>query len=418
MSKRCSRGFLALLLFVVGALFYSHDRPSTTFNAHSVSNRADTVSSPRSKINGIGGTVGDNVLPATNGSGLPTKVSALDRKIDAGKDDAIDPPEVEESVLKAPISFYNDTKGCYLVPPLDFLGCGYDGHVYSATIKCPWGSRKVVAKMLTTMVNASDPRGPRKYVTDFFSVNPTARESLTKLHDILVANATQSRAEEIKNQLNFGLGSAYVPRPMLYSGMDAANRHPDVQNRYNGIANATDPSELSRPVEAKVVAFTPGKQMAGWQLSIEMRRSFARSLIHIYKYLFERGVMHCDMSMAHVYFDVAIHQATIIDFERYKLIPQRVGSFPSEDAANKARWQQLQLLSVLGNVCKDSKGKGFPMFSSCSRRWKGNIKESELVRMLDPILQNCGNFGALDTSMGALNDTKEYYENLVAWATH
>jgi hypothetical protein len=101
----------------------------------------------------------------------------------------------------------------------------------------------------------------------------------------------------------------------------------------------------------------------------------------------------------------------LTDFERYDI---------SEDA-QKLRWQTLQLISAIANVCRKEKVRGeFPVINCCASRWEEDMNETAYVKEAMELLKECKfekNFtSSVLRSPENVNHTHMIYDALFNWA--
>ena len=132
----------------------------------------------------------------------------------------------------------------------------------------------------------------------------------------------------------------------------------------------------------------------------------------MYYYLYRRNVLHCDIdNMYHYSYVNQTNSPLLTDFERYDI---------SEDA-QQLRWQTLQLISAIANVCGKEKVRGgFPVNNCCASRWKLDMNETAYVKEAMELLKECKfekNFtSSVLTSPENVNDTHKIYDDLFNWA--
>ena len=304
--------------------------------------------------------------------------------------------------LRADVHFFNGTM-CSIETFLKYLGCGFHGHAYSAQLDCP-NKRKtrVVVKVLTKRIKG--PRGKWKYVS---STNTNEKRAV---YQRLMANTSKNVAGY------FGIteGTVSIPRAMLCDVMKQANNDRSVKIRYAGIV--IDQKEPQTNFIGDVLAFQDGSgsHLHGWQWSselrtLETRRQIVRDLVDAYRHLYERQVVHCDVALGHVHHYK--NQTTLSDFEKIRVVDQ-------ENPELRFRFeqsQQLQLLSVIANVCAHVNGT-FP-FKVEKRICNGHNISTEILDNVTLAVQKCEfDQPMLWRDRITTKETREAYKELARWS--
>ena len=74
--------------------------------------------------------------------------------------------------------------------------------------------------------------------------------------------------------------------------------------------------------------------------------------------------MHCVIeNFVHVLFSPDCNRTTLVDFDRWRLIESE-----EPDRADMQMWQQVQLLSLVANVCNDARPLPIPIINPCFKR--------------------------------------------------
>jgi len=313
-----------------------------------------------------------------------------------------------EQLWRHEAHLYAGITGCYVTGKLKYIDCGYDGHVYSADMYCSGDKRRprrIVLKVTTRPVDGSkDPKAPRMYTSD----DLTLRKKEEKLYYQLLGSTT----EGFKKHFAIPLGAVNIPHAMLYEGMEQANND-CVDGRYDGIINSTN--EAATVVSADILDFVSGKNL-GEALrenpSLETRRHIVRELVKMYHHMYDRKVLHCDISCAHIV--VSGNQTTLIDFYRHSIETN------DPNLAHRQQTQLWQLLSLIGNVCTDTMGHEREMdFSvpvcACNLGRPDELADpSDLMKRLKPALKKCSHgFKWRNVTM---DNTEQTYTDLLKWS--
>mmetsp|Transcript_1182 Transcript_1182/g.2944 ORF Transcript_1182/g.2944 Transcript_1182/m.2944 type:complete len:517 (+) Transcript_1182:191-1741(+) len=359
-------------------------------------------------------------------------------------------------------AFLYDNKVCRIVPPMQFINCGCEGHLYKADMICPSTSRGTAAKVLPVVVKVFTETDADRGVTEYTTMmDPHTLNRDRRLHDTLLAGrgrggrpptkngrVSPSRDDDddddddddewVKNVFTVGLGLATVPRIMLRGTEGEGKSKRDcscsgvgsmIDDPENDASSPTVSSHV--PVMGKVMLYHEQirvSEAVRSLLSMPERREYARQLVRMYRYMYRHRVLHCDIgNLAHFSYRLPSRTALLTDFERYDVLS---GNYHG----SKFRWQTLQLIAVIGNVC-NGEGKvvgggghreEFPIVGCCSSRWKlDSMNETVYAHEAMALLGGC-EFDTNFTSRALLSSRttedstgaaiRRVYEDLFKWA--
>lgn len=374
------------------------------------SSQADLLPVDLFDFMGVGASIKNGVVPNN------TSVRLARRKSWRTSND-----ELQERNAWAKIKLFNGTRGCLLEPSLQYLGCGHDGHVYLGNISCPWGSsRPIAVKFPTRIVGTEVEHGTnrtRKILEYGTDIDAASEEERWKaVHDIVLGNTSSVEREEALTMFSLFYGTANITQPML---IDYANK---AARCHLGTISASDPTTS---VMGKIMSYAPGESIGGYlgrnRLSTTQKQIIVSQLVRMYSHLFDRNFMHCDMeNLAHILFNLEGSQTTLVDFDRSRLIETL-----DPNRADMQLWQQIQLLSIIGNVCNDIKKSSIPIINACSGTKRSETTWEEgnngLRQMVVSALKKCQfsgdppNFSA--EKKWTVREIQRNYEALKGWAT-
>jgi len=327
--------------------------------------------------------------------------------------------------VRAEVGLFNGSGGCMLSGQLQYKGCGGDGHIYLANMSCPWAASKIVAVKLPT--KAASPAqltaNNTKPLLAFVPYSAGEEERLKNRFDILFGDTDSAEQDELLTLLAFVYGTARIPQQML---VDDTNN-----NCHTGfvtlptVARDDDPATSAISM-GRIMNYAPGDVLENYlgrnKLSLKQRQTIAAQLVRMYSHLFERNFLHCDLwNFYHFPFSLESNQVALVDFDRHQVLD---ASDPNK--AVTQMWQQIQLLSLVGNVCNDTKHKetrSLPVNNGCrldqlsESTWGGG---NGLRQMIIAALKACQFKLDWDPPYDARNwtveRTRENYKSLRSWA--
>lgn len=303
---------------------------------------------------------------------------------------------------------YDDgTVGCSISGKLNYLDCGFGGHIYTAEMDCPGKQRKrTILKVKTKLVNETNPKGPRMYTS--FESTEVQRNQV--LHKQLFSNATK----EFRSYFAVPLGMAVnISHGLLHEGIKQANED-CVKGRYDGLVHSTNSEHTV--LQGSVLPFISGKNLCGILAenpSTGMRQQIVRGLVKMYRHMYERQILHCDISCYH--FMISGGQTTLIDFERYMIATN------DPHLKDRQHTQLWQLLFLIGDVCTDKTGDesemkfGVPM-NSCNLQRKGDFNPASMMKRLVSAMNKCGFERNFTWRNETLENAKRTYNDLAKWS--
>jgi hypothetical protein len=126
------------------------------------------------------------------------------------------------------VFLYNKTAGCRIIPPLQFVDCGCEGHLFKADMVCPYEKKgKVKGSRVQAVAVKFFTKTAANQTTEYMPMMTTDRLRVDQqLHDVLFAVEGK---EELKNNMyspidneewvkkvfTVGLGLATIPKIML-----------------------------------------------------------------------------------------------------------------------------------------------------------------------------------------------------------
>lgn len=300
------------------------------------------------------------------------------------------------------VSLFNETAGCTITPSSDltFLGSGDRGHAFSTFMTCSNGNRELVA---IKVAKTWDGKAPQY-------ISASNVDQKRALYERMLANSDPSASKFFSVQL----GTATLQRDMLYEAMNQANEHV-----HRKVLNVTD-DKANSSIVADVFAVSSGDELAHvlrgrgskQPLPLDVRRQIAKDLVYIYRHLYEKGVVHCDVRMNHVLFSQADMQTMLIDFEEFRFVDE----IDEKYRLGTQQEQLWQLFALLGNACAHQGStlhfKFDVPWSSCNYRTKN---KTDVIQRLVPALGEC----RFDSPMVWRNETgidvAQTYRDLANW---
>jgi len=297
----------------------------------------------------------------------------------------------------ADVEFFSGRSGCSLYRP-GFLGCGFGGHVFTATMYCKGQNRGPMAFKLPyrPTSNGTDADGPFHYVSN--------NEEIKKMKTVYQRMLVNSTEDIVSRYFGVTLGTVSIPRSMLYEVMNLGNTR-CFRTHNARVVNSTEEG----PVVADV--FTPlGRSMDEVfnqeELPPSILRHIVRDLVHIYTHLHERNILVCDVHLRHFVLSEG-NQTALIDFESAVMIDRR-------GEAERLRLQQSQLWLLLSMI-----------HALCARKTKGikngkcYVDKHEVVPKVSQLMQSfeqCSFDRPMTWRRDTLNNTRQTLNDLAYWS--
>jgi hypothetical protein len=299
-----------------------------------------------------------------------------------------------------------DRSECGASEHLEYVDCGFDGHIYATELYCHGQkTRRVIIKVKTILVNGTSHfSGARMYTSYDHTDQPIKRA----LHHLLLSKNTR---RELDDQFVVPIGIAHVPHGLLHEGIKKANDD-CVVGRYEGLIHSTN--HASTMLEAYVLPFVRGKLLCNVlreNPAIATRQQIVRGLVSIYRHMYERQIFHCDISCYHFLIDG--NQTALIDFQRHVIAPNEL--------AHRQQTQLWQLLFLIGDTCTDTTGDestmkfGVPM-NSCNLRKKGEFDTVSMMNGLNPAMNECSFPQNFPWNNQTLESIEQTYKDLALWS--
>lgn len=239
---------------------------------------------------------------------------------------------------------------CRLATDVHILGCGYDGHAFSATLICGSAARTIVLKVAVKNVHKARPGEPKQVY-----VSAGDLDTWDRVRSTLWDNTTRM----MRRRFTLPIGTVSVPTRQLLVEIDRERKESQTQHRCLLTLPSHPPvdrwSNVSSNVSPNVSPQTVGMVMEFAGVSMNRRtlelstsadlRNVVREIVCIYRHMYERRFIHLDISYDHFSYDPR-HGVALIDFTRHRILS---ATHPS---LVRFQWGQLfQLLSLVGNVC-------------------------------------------------------------------
>lgn len=364
---------------------------------------------------------------------------------------------------KAYVTFYgqDDGSGCSLIgSSFKFLGCGFNGHAFSVLTACDTATLqnkdegrivvKLTSKAVTNSTLHNDTRPLGMYA------NETRGRSNSVLYERFFRFVHQQRMsheerenyqKKILQHFILQIGVVHIPPSLLqYAALDF-NRSVTRAMRFRGIVPLQhDPQHTDDEpsvVKGELYELLSGSTAIPFWLGHKHNRMeeegrqqhVVRQLVFMYRHMYERGILHCDMKLDHLMYSPLTNTTSIIDFDVYRLNPmppqvdRELATATTEkrkkvlETLLKQKKQQWQLLVLIANICdskaQQSQQKELPL------AWGQvlcNGDEGPEIALVDPqqhfaaIFDKCKFDTPMVWSADMINHTRDTYQALAEWS--
>jgi len=328
--------------------------------------------------------------------------------------------------------FDDDKKNnsCHIGSDWKFLGHGGAHYVFSTLFVCRdqidetriLHQREITIRMLTHRWNAesenNDTRPDTRPVQlkNFTSATTKSLEDARKFGVQLRSGTGAWTGREIDKRFCIDKGVAYIPTWFLKDLIE--NSSADLVSKHSFVGvEAHDGTDM---VVAKLAEYAPGGSHLRTEVGKPRRLTDSqhlkvlKDLVEIYRYMFERGLVHCDMSMDHAIvtrdeYDVV--QIQLVDFERI-MINLKNGK-PAQ-SGNIAVSQVWQLMGIMARSCAPNiRENRYEVHSAvCRLKTLGWTDPVSYEKSILPELWNCPFVRPLNWTRTMLSDAKFAYERL------
>lgn len=312
------------------------------------------------------------------------------------------------------VHLFGERDECRLSSGLEFLGRGNDGHVYAASMVCTNRNKK-------TPIAIKVPTRHTSNIGNYYVVNEDAK-TWNQRKELFQRMMSKNSSKDVLNRyFTIHLGSIELPLEMLRDTNRAGNHHGAVKAQRQGlIVNSTDNQALqNHTIKAQVFRFTDGEKTDNILKSNSFpqtgRQQIVRDLVFMYKYMYERDIVHCDISARHILYSGSRRETSLIDFERFLTMQ------PDTKDRTKIKMAQLwQLLVLIANMCTYAGGKPEfrPKNNVCIKKNLNAHSVPFLDEHVRPAMEQCGFAGQLDWSRFDLKSTRQAYEILSDWSRY
>ena len=212
------------------------------------------------------------------------------------------------SNAKFVVQLYNGKDCRLLTDSVTWLGRGMQGLVWKAVLED--GSRQQ-RDVTVKMVMPGDRSGPTQW---------------KELYDAMIINSTET---DLGKHFSVPMGTIRMPSNVTWDGV--AFKNDILSISYMAPGN-------------KLISEFPGGKIG----QVEKRRQIVQHMVHMYRHMFDRGVLYCDMKtgMQHVLHSTSTGETTLIDFDNIRIYDTN-----SRDYKYYVQAHSYQLLSLIAMVC-------------------------------------------------------------------
>ncbi|KAL7525113.1 hypothetical protein ACHAWF_001218 [Thalassiosira exigua] len=250
-------------------------------------------------------------------------------------------------ISNATFSLYDRADRCTLSDPeLRFLGGGMDGHAFLARVECSLPSDRTNSIVIKLPI-----RRHGEQVHKYLSIDDKERgvnSNAKLLYQHMLTNSTE---RDVLKNFAIPLGTVRVSKKSLRIDKNEEERN---VRRFGMAINGTRENWIT----GRVMPHVEGGSLAqilhnAKRRGIErsLRRRIARDLVRMYRHMYERGVVHCDISPTHFKWDDASNTTVLIDFDRHLLMDRDVRRDDVALRRNITHNQQWQMLGMICNLC-------------------------------------------------------------------
>ena len=289
-----------------------------------------------------------------------------------------------EDISKFVVEMYNGRTDCRLLEDgAHWLGRGQQGLVWSAVMDCGGDKRDVTVKQVFKGdIGSAQWKGPAQW---------------KDLYDAMVSNSTE---DDVDKHFSIPIGHVHMS--------------PNVT--WHGVAFKNDIVSISN--------MAPGKKLIsefqnGLISQSDKRQQIVQHLVHMYRHLFDRGVLYCDMKtgMQHILHSTSTSETTLIDFDNIRIFDVK-----AKDYNHFVRAHTHQLLSLLAMICEGMitrKNADFKVDTSelCQKKPRRGISkehESRLITALDQC-QFRGSSNKIVAGFERVDGVMASYDVLMQW---
>lgn len=316
-----------------------------------------------------------------------------------------------------------------------FLGCGYNGHAFAVSKECDSGNISNIPTNLVVKLRSRPLDNNKTAIIGFYGSEGASK---SRENRALFDRLSQGGEDKILKHIFVQLGVVDIGASDIQYAISDFNRVSTHKMRFRSMVQAPPPPQSSDqqqpqplPIQGKIYASLDDARMIstflGKQGSLrkEQRHYQAvRDLVFMFYYMYQRGILHCDMKLHHVMYSMTTNVTSLIDFDEHLLLPLRKLDNRKKATQMESLQQKSQLwhlLIVIANVC-DFKAQREQESTHATKLGVGQCKPPGEHIFLRPsktfgaIFDSCGFDRPMVWTDDMMNHAEATYHALANWS--